>query len=67
VVQGEILNVYAAQGGPGGALGFPTSDEAQIGGGYKVNGGGWITEFQNGTIAWTNNGGGMFAETVTQK
>lgn len=67
LVQGEILNVYTAQGGPGGALGFPTSDEAQTGGGYKVSGGGWITEFQNGTIAWTNSGGGMFAETVTQK
>ena len=67
VVQGEILNVYTAQGGPGGALGFPISDEAQTGGGYKVSGGGWITEFQNGTIAWTNSGGGTFAETVTQK
>jgi uncharacterized protein with LGFP repeats len=67
VVQGEILNAYTAQGGPGGALGFPTSDESATGGGYKVTGGGWITEFQNGTITWTNNGGGKFTETVTKK
>jgi len=67
LVQGEILNAYTAQGGPGGALGFPTSGEAQTGGGYKVTGGGWITEFQNGTITWTNNGGGKFTETVTKK
>ena len=67
VVQGEILNAYTAQGGPGGALGFPTSDEAATGGGYKVTGGGWISEFQNGTITWTNNGGGKFTETITKK
>jgi uncharacterized protein with LGFP repeats len=67
LVQGEILNVYTAQGGPAGPLGFPTSDEAQTGGGYKATGGGWISEFQNGTISWTNSGGGKFTETVTQK
>jgi len=67
VVQGEILNAYIAQGGPAGPLGFPTADEAPTGGGYKVNGGGWISEFQNGTITWTNNGAGTFAGTVTQK
>jgi uncharacterized protein with LGFP repeats len=67
LVQGEILRVYTAQGGPAGALGFPTSDEAETGGGYKVSGGGWISEFQNGTISWTNSGGGTFTETVTQK
>jgi uncharacterized protein with LGFP repeats len=67
VVQGEILNAYIAQGGPAGPLGFPTADEAPTGGGYKVNGGGWISEFQNGTITWTNNGAGTFAQTVTQK
>ena len=67
VVQGEILNAYTAQGGPGGALGFPTSDETETGGGYKVTGGGWVSEFQNGTITWTNNGGGKFTETITKK
>lgn len=65
LVQGEILRVYTEQGGPGGALGFPTSDEAETGGGYKTSGGGWISEFQNGTIAWTNTGNGTFGETVT--
>ncbi len=67
LVQGEILRVYTEQGGAAGALGFPTSDEAQTGGGYKVSGGGWITEFQNGTITWTNTGNGTFGETVTKK
>ena len=67
LVQGEILKVYTAEGGPAGKLGFPTSDEAQTGGGAKVTGGGWISEFQNGTITWLNNGGGAFTETVTEK
>jgi len=67
LVQGEILKAYTAQGGAGGKLGFPTSDEAATGGGYKVNGGGWVSEFQNGTITWTNNGSGAFTETITQK
>ena len=66
LVQGEILRVYTEQGGPGGALGFPTSDEAETGGGYKTSGGGWISEFQNGTITWTNTGNGTFGETVTR-
>ena len=67
LVQGEILKAYTAQGGPTGKLGFPTSDETETGGGYKVSGGGWVSEFQHGTIAWTNNGGGAFTETITQK
>lgn len=67
LVQGEILRVYTEQGGPAGALGFPTSDETETGGGYKVAGGGWITEFQNGTITWTNTGNGTFGETITNK
>ena len=29
--------------------------------------GGWITEFQNGTITWLNAGDGTFAEQVTLK
>ena len=67
LVQGEILKTYTAQGGPAGKLGFPTSDEAETGGGYKVTGGGWVGEFQHGTITWLNNGNGAFTETITQK
>lgn len=68
VVQGEILKVYTgAEGGPAGALGWPTSDEAETGGGPGVKGGGWISEFQNGTITWLNDGNGNFSETVTKK
>jgi uncharacterized protein with LGFP repeats len=67
VVQGEIARVYAEQGGPTGALGWPTADEAKTGDGPKVSGGGWISEFQNGSITWTNDGNGSFTETVTKK
>jgi uncharacterized protein with LGFP repeats len=67
LVQGEILRVYNEQGGPGGSLGFPTADETQTGGGPKAASGGWITEFQNGTITWLNDGQGNFTETVTKK
>ncbi|TVX96994.1 hypothetical protein FPV58_23750 [Mycolicibacterium porcinum] len=67
VVQGEILRVYTANGGPGGQLGFPTADEAETAGGPDVAKGGWISEFQHGTITWLNNGDGTFAETVTPK
>ena len=67
LVQGEILRVYTADGGPGGPLGWPTADEAQTGGGPDVAAGGWITEFQNGTISWLNDGNGVFSETITTK
>ena len=68
VVQGEILKIYSGeQGGPAGALGWPTADETETGGGSKVANGGWIGEFQNGTIAWLNDGKGTFSETVTKK
>ena len=68
LVQGEILNRYMnEQGGPAGALGWPTADETTTGGGSKVSGGGWISEFQNGTITWLNDGKGNFSETVTKK
>ena len=68
MVQGEILKNYmGAQGGPAGALGWPTADETETGGGYKVTGGGWISEFQNGTITWLNDGKGNFTETITKK
>lgn len=64
LVQGEILRVYTADGGPAGALGWPTADETQIGGGPEAANGGWITEFQNGTISWLNDGDGNFTETI---
>ena len=68
LVQGEILKRYVdEQGGPAGALGWPTADETQTGGGDKVAGGGWISEFENGTITWLNDGNGNFTETVTKK
>jgi len=66
--QGEILKIYTgAQGGPAGALGWPTADETETGGGSKVANGGWISEFQNGTVTWLNDGKGNFSETVTMK
>ena len=68
LVQGEILKRYLGeQGGPTGALGWPTADETQTGGGDKVAGGGWISEFEHGTITWLNDGKGNFSETVTKK
>ncbi len=68
LVQGEILKRYTGeQGGPSGALGWPTADETTTGGGAKVANGGWISEFQNGTITWLNDGKGNFSETVTKK
>ena len=67
MVQGEILTRYMdEQGGPSGALGWPTADETETGGGSKVANGGWISEFQNGTITWTNNGGMEFAAPTGQ-
>ncbi len=67
VVQGEILKHYVEQGGPAGELGWPTADEKETGGGPKVASGGWISEFQNGSITWLNDGKGTFSETVTKK
>ena len=68
LVQGEIMKRYLdEQGGPAGALGWPTADETETGGGSKMKGGGWISEFQNGTITWLNDGSGNFSETVTKK
>ncbi len=67
LVQGEILQRYMdEQGGPAGSLGWPTADEATTGGGPKEANGGWISEFQNGTITWLNDGKGNFSETVTK-
>ena len=67
LVQGELLNVYQKEGGPEGPLGWPTADEAQTGGGPKVANGGWIGEFENGSITWLNDGRGNFSETLTKK
>lgn len=66
LLQGEILRVYNEQDGPAGPLGWPTSDETQTGGGPSVVEGGWITEFENGMITWTNQGSGSFIETITK-
>ena len=67
LVQGEILKVYTEHGGAAGALGFPTADEAETAGGPMVKGGGWIGEFQNGSVTWLNDGTGTFSGTVTPK
>ena len=40
--------------------------KTRTGGGPSVVEGGWITEFQNGMITWTNQGGGSFIETITK-
>lgn len=45
LVQGEILKEYTANGGPGGDLGFPTTDETPQDGGF-------ISTFDNGEITW---------------
>ncbi len=67
LVQGEILKVYTEHGGAAGALGFPAADEAETAGGPMVKGGGWIGEFQNGSVTWLNDGTGTFSGTVTPK
>lgn len=67
LVRGEILKVYLAQGGPAGPLGFPTNDESEAAGGPDIPNGGWISEFEHGSISWLNQGDGTFKETVTRK
>ncbi|WP_309226479.1 MULTISPECIES: hypothetical protein [unclassified Mycolicibacterium] len=67
LVQGEILREYTEKGGAGGELGFPTADEAQTAGGPDAPKGGWISEFQKGTITWLNQGDGTFKGTITPK
>ncbi len=67
LLRGEILRRYQTAGGPAGPRGWPTADEAETASGPQVAGGGWIGEFENGTITWLNDGSGTFSETVTQK
>ena len=67
LVQGEILREYTEKGGASGELGFPTTDEAQTAGGPDAPKGGWISEFQKGTITWLNQGDGTFKGTITPK
>ena len=67
LVQGELLKVYLKDGGPAGQLGWPTADETETGGGPKVAKGGWLGEFENGTLTWLNDGKGNFTETLTKK
>lgn len=45
IVWGEILNRYAARGGPGGTLGLPTGDEFRVGNRFGQN-------FQGGQLFW---------------
>lgn len=46
-VHGRIGEVYWAQGGPAGALGYPVSDE------YPDGASGRSSDFEGGTLAWT--------------
>ncbi|MFI1911803.1 LGFP repeat-containing protein [Nocardia sp. NPDC020380] len=55
VVWGEIRKAWEADGGAGGKLGFPTSDEYDIPGGKQ-------SDFSGGSITWVNG-----QTTVTQK
>ncbi|NNH69900.1 esterase [Nocardia uniformis] len=55
VVWGEIRTAYLASGGPGGTLGYPTTDEMDIEGGKQ-------SDFTGGTITWVNE-----QTTVTEK
>lgn len=65
VVTGEILNIYLANGGPSGALGFPKSDAFEVCGGPTVLHGGWGDEFENGWVWWLNKGEEKFKGYVT--
>lgn len=55
VVWGEIAKAWEEQGGPAGALGYPTSDEVDVNGGKQ-------SEFTGGSIAWVDG-----VTTVTRK
>ncbi|MET8423982.1 esterase [Nocardia sp. NPDC004860] len=55
VVWGEIRKAWDDQGGAGGTLGYPTSDEYDITGGKQ-------SDFSGGSITWVDN-----ETTVTEK
>lgn len=55
VVWGDIRNAWIANGGPGGKLGYPTTDEMDVTGGKQ-------SDFTGGTITWVDN-----QITVTEK
>jgi uncharacterized protein with LGFP repeats len=44
-VHGSILDRYLVEGGPSGALGFPTTDQFAVAGGAR-------SDFQHGSIVW---------------
>lgn len=48
VVWGEIRKAWEENGGPGGKLGYPTSDETDITGGKQ-------SEFTGGSVTWVDN------------
>ncbi len=54
-VNGAIRDKWAATGGEGGHLGYPTSDER-----CGLAGGGCLTNFQGGTIYWSANSGAHY-------
>ena len=49
-VWGAIREAWEAQGGPGGPLGYPTSDEQDVDGGKQSN-------FEHGSISWNPESG----------
>ena len=59
IVQGAIRSKWASIGWERGALGYPVSDEEDLGGVP----GGRISHFQGGDISWTQHGGAV----VTRK
>jgi len=57
-VHGAILTAWAAQGSEAGPLGYPITDEFDAQGGRE-------SDFQGGTITWTDSGGAVVHLTVT--
>jgi uncharacterized protein with LGFP repeats len=59
-VQGCVYHVYTSvMGGPGGALGWPTSDEHSVTSGYS-GAAGRANTFQHGIVIWWANGNGTY-------
>jgi len=59
-VHGDIRTKYRSLGGPGGQLGFPTSDEGDIPGAPAPA---RFTTFQNGSLLWFGTFDGMIVAT----